>query len=634
MLKAFADAVSDLRLDVDRGAYQADPHSATEEQKKAGNYKKGRVRLHGLDISIENPRHSTRSGVGPDGTPWSVTMSAHYGYILMTEGADDEHVDCYIGPDPHSTKVWIIDQIDADSGKFDEHKAMFGYLTKKAAVKSYKAHFSDGKGGDRLGAAVEMSIDEFKEWLEKGNTKKPLEVKSSQAIKLEHTKQGKSHKVALKLESTSHPIAQGSFIETGTINLHGLSVRPQYRSQGHAERILQHITDYADKKGKPIHLRALAEEEENQEKLKSFYQKHGFTTHKKDRMVRLPVKAHLSQLFQVNDTGYWLNPRDGTEVPVGKDGDFSQPLMRYLSATNQNRKDWVKTALGQGWVMVRFMHFAKGDDLEKIKMRRYTNFLVFTFTAAVNRNLMVKESMVTLCQAYENSPEKPAKVFIELLSPDKDKGFKLTMRRQIAGSKFLLAALKHQFSASSATAAMSSPTSIFPVSTPLGEQFQRPPVPAPHPKLAKMPHRQKLHPRKKFKSLIHLRKQAPERKMVVYTTSPHQQNPVLQHFALFEDGIKVASADVGRYDRSLYNMQVPAYCRGRGYSRQLLGFIMKNHGRPTNLLARAGRKTAYGWDKGSKSTEELVAFYADFGFQPVKTRVDGSVEMMLGDVLR
>lgn len=39
----------------------------TEGQKEAGNYKKGHVRIDGLDITIENPKGSKRSGKDADG---------------------------------------------------------------------------------------------------------------------------------------------------------------------------------------------------------------------------------------------------------------------------------------------------------------------------------------------------------------------------------------------------------------------------------------------------------------------------------------------------------------------------------------------------------------------------------------
>lgn len=53
----------------------------TQAQIEAGNYKKGHVNLHGLDISIENPAGSTRRGVDENGRGWETKLSHHYGYI-------------------------------------------------------------------------------------------------------------------------------------------------------------------------------------------------------------------------------------------------------------------------------------------------------------------------------------------------------------------------------------------------------------------------------------------------------------------------------------------------------------------------------------------------------------------------
>lgn len=61
----------------------------TEAQKEAGNYRKGKVTVAGLDITIENPKGSRRSGVSKDGTPWSVVMPAHYGYITRVRTPDE-----------------------------------------------------------------------------------------------------------------------------------------------------------------------------------------------------------------------------------------------------------------------------------------------------------------------------------------------------------------------------------------------------------------------------------------------------------------------------------------------------------------------------------------------------------------
>lgn len=146
----------------------------TEAQKEAGNYTKGHVRMHGLDIAIENPKGATRSGADASGKAWKVSMPAHYGYVKGTEGKDGDHVDVYIGPEHDSGKIFVVDQVDADTGKFDEHKAMLGYATKTAAMADYKKAFSDGKAEDRLGGVTEMSVDAFKAWLRSGKTKKPL----------------------------------------------------------------------------------------------------------------------------------------------------------------------------------------------------------------------------------------------------------------------------------------------------------------------------------------------------------------------------------------------------------------------------------------------------------------------------
>ena len=142
----------------------------TDAQKEAGNYRKGHVRLHGLDITIETPRGAERSGTDPNGNAWSVSMPDHYGYVKRTEGADGEQVDVYIGPNPESTRVYLIDQNDADTGQFDEHKAMLGYRSVVDATEAYAAAFDDGRGPERMGNVVEMSTAEFKEWLKQPQT--------------------------------------------------------------------------------------------------------------------------------------------------------------------------------------------------------------------------------------------------------------------------------------------------------------------------------------------------------------------------------------------------------------------------------------------------------------------------------
>ena len=145
----------------------------TIAQIHSGNYKKHHLKLHGLDVSIENPQGSTRRGTGPDGTPWESVLPAHYGYVKRTEGADGDHVDVYLGPYEESELVFVVDQTRLDDGEFDEHKCIFGALSSTQAKEIYLAGFSDGKGAQRMKALTPMHVSQFKQWLTEGDTKQP-----------------------------------------------------------------------------------------------------------------------------------------------------------------------------------------------------------------------------------------------------------------------------------------------------------------------------------------------------------------------------------------------------------------------------------------------------------------------------
>ena len=142
--------------------------SPTEAQKEAGNYKKGHIKLDGFDITIENPKGNTRSGVDANGNPWSVTMNNTYGYIRGTEGVDGDHIDVFLSDDPTQGDVFVIDQVKAD-GTFDEHKVMYGFPSEKAAREAYLANYSPGWQG--LGNITQVSKEEFKKWVDSSKRK-------------------------------------------------------------------------------------------------------------------------------------------------------------------------------------------------------------------------------------------------------------------------------------------------------------------------------------------------------------------------------------------------------------------------------------------------------------------------------
>jgi phage gp29-like protein len=161
----YADAIAAAAKDTET--------NPSEEQKKSGNYRKGHVTLHGLNISIENPKGSTRSGKSKAGKEWSVTMANHYGYIKSTESdADGDHVDVFLGPTPESELVFIIDQMKAD-GSFDEHKCMIGFVSEEEAKDAYHANYSPGWKG--FGGIKAMPIELFKKWIVGSGTGHPAE---------------------------------------------------------------------------------------------------------------------------------------------------------------------------------------------------------------------------------------------------------------------------------------------------------------------------------------------------------------------------------------------------------------------------------------------------------------------------
>lgn len=142
--------------------------SPTEAQKEAGNYKKGHVKIDGLDVTIENTKGSERSGVDGDGKPWSVTMNNTYGYIRGTEGVDGDHIDIFLGENVEAPNVYVVDQVKPD-GSFDEHKVMYGFNSALAAKKAYLKNYSAGWKG--LGNITGVSKEVFREWIDSSHRK-------------------------------------------------------------------------------------------------------------------------------------------------------------------------------------------------------------------------------------------------------------------------------------------------------------------------------------------------------------------------------------------------------------------------------------------------------------------------------
>ena len=141
----------------------------TEAQKQAGNYKMGHVTIDGFDVTIENPKGSVRRGVSADGKEWETKMNNTYGYIRGTEGVDGDHIDVFLSDNPEQGNVFVVDQIDPKTGKFDEHKVMYGFGSADEARNAYLSNYEEGWQG--LGTITEVTKEEFKKWVDSSHRK-------------------------------------------------------------------------------------------------------------------------------------------------------------------------------------------------------------------------------------------------------------------------------------------------------------------------------------------------------------------------------------------------------------------------------------------------------------------------------
>ena len=136
----------------------------TEGQKEAENYKTVKVTIDGLNISIENPAGSTRSGTDPNGKEWSIVMENDYGRILGSMGFDKDHVDIFVAPSYQggSKYAYVINQHNKD-GKFDEHKTVLGVESEQEALDLYNSNYEKGWDGGK--SITRMPLGAFKKWV-------------------------------------------------------------------------------------------------------------------------------------------------------------------------------------------------------------------------------------------------------------------------------------------------------------------------------------------------------------------------------------------------------------------------------------------------------------------------------------
>lgn len=140
----------------------------TDAQKEAGNYKKGHIKVDGLNITIEQPKGSIRRGTDANGKQWESEMHNTYGYIRGTESVDGDHIDIFLSDNPTEGKVFVVDQVNKD-GSFDEHKVMYGFSDMESARQAYLSNYEEGWQG--LGSITEVKKEDFKKWIDSSKRK-------------------------------------------------------------------------------------------------------------------------------------------------------------------------------------------------------------------------------------------------------------------------------------------------------------------------------------------------------------------------------------------------------------------------------------------------------------------------------
>ena len=132
-----------------------------------GRKLQGRINFQGLNISIENRKGSIRYGIDSDGHSWKTKMNYPYGRIIGVQrlGHDGDHIDCYVGDNRQSDKVYIIHIKNCVTGKYDEDKIMLGFNNQKEVITAFKTQYDNFS---KIFDGIEkMSIYEFKECLKK-----------------------------------------------------------------------------------------------------------------------------------------------------------------------------------------------------------------------------------------------------------------------------------------------------------------------------------------------------------------------------------------------------------------------------------------------------------------------------------
>lgn len=173
-----------------------------------------RLEFQGLPVVIETRKGAVRTWQDGQGGTGQTTMLHGYGYVEGTQGSDGEEMDCYVGPDPQASMVYVIHQQNPANGIYDEEKAMLGFANEDAARLAYLAHY------DRSGILVAVSpmdMGAFKRWV--GSTRVSKSVQAGPRLV-----------ILEKSNTTSEDAAQDSRAGARSPSSHGTGVNYYFGS--------------------------------------------------------------------------------------------------------------------------------------------------------------------------------------------------------------------------------------------------------------------------------------------------------------------------------------------------------------------------------------------------------------------
>lgn len=150
----------------DREDYESEADIARaiqeEDQLRKAFRLQGNIDFQGIPIAIENRKGTVRTWKTPEGDTGKTRMEYAYGYAKRTSGDDEDEIDVYVGPDPRSKRVFVVNQLDTATGRHDEAKCFVGFRSEGDAKLAYLSHIDDPA---MFGGCLAMDIDAFKRWL-------------------------------------------------------------------------------------------------------------------------------------------------------------------------------------------------------------------------------------------------------------------------------------------------------------------------------------------------------------------------------------------------------------------------------------------------------------------------------------